>query len=56
MSEMGTFGSAGGAAWDWDRREEVDSERRVTWREHGVELNSDKTEVDLMVGEYSESK
>jgi hypothetical protein len=45
---MGTFGSAGAV---WDRRDEVESERRVVYREHGVEPNMDKTEVDLILGE-----
>jgi hypothetical protein len=47
---MGTFGSAGAV---WERRDEVERERRVVYREHGVELNSDKTEVDLILSKYS---
>jgi hypothetical protein len=45
---MGTFGSDEAV---WDRRDEVESERRVVYREHGVEPNRDKTEVDLILGE-----
>ena len=47
---MGTFGSAGAV---WDRRDEVESERRVVYREHGVEPNRAKTEVDLILSVYS---
>ena len=49
---MGTFGSAGAV---WDRRDDVESERRVVYREHGVEPNRDKTDVDLILSVYSES-